>query len=199
VLHLYKSGKEFAIRTDLAEEDEFIQKFSGLLEQAVVSGKYNGDLQFQFVGWLSNFIEIICKIRGYKAEVTSKTVMMAGPRNWGISPEFSALDPGDVGYQPPATSVVSTPSTPLVADSPSVEVAAQRVLLSVLSKQPEHEIRIDNDLRLAAFGELVRDGAPAEFRNRVVRTLSSPEWLNTIKSITMSDGIVKLLPVSVEK
>lgn len=80
MVELYKEGREMAIRTDAGSEPEFIEQFSELLNDLIASRYYEGIWDQQLRIWLPQFVEICCAFRGYKSDVDSRTVYVAGSR-----------------------------------------------------------------------------------------------------------------------
>jgi len=78
MLHLYKDGDHMGILTDIEDEARFVEKFSVLLARIVEDGTYAGDWEMQFAHWLPAYNEIVAKLKGYKANVRTRTVMEAG-------------------------------------------------------------------------------------------------------------------------
>lgn len=78
MVKLYKSGDEMAVVTDATDERDFHDQFSETLARLVQSGRYDGDWEFQFRFWLEQYVEICCKLRGYKANVSEKRLLTAG-------------------------------------------------------------------------------------------------------------------------
>lgn len=84
---LFKDGNVMAIQTTASDEGEFSRAFSSLLSNLIDTERYKGDWEFQLSAWLPQFIEICCKLRGYKADVHEQRVITAGV----ISPAQSDL------------------------------------------------------------------------------------------------------------
>lgn len=96
---LWKDGGDgMGIETNIDDEGAFTQEFSAVLAEVVESGRFNGDWEFQISNWLNYYNEILCKLRGYKAEVQTETVMRAGngyePRKeWVVAESGVCLHP----------------------------------------------------------------------------------------------------------
>ncbi len=78
MIKLYKDGDSMAIKTDCKNEEDFINQFSRLLESMIDEGKYHNDWHFQLSYWLPQFVDICCKLRGYKNSVTERHILIAG-------------------------------------------------------------------------------------------------------------------------
>jgi len=90
MIEFFKNGDALAIRTDAQNETEF---FDGLAEAItqMASGEMKNDLEYHLRFWLPQAFEILCKLRGYKADVQEKRVLMAGAR---FVPEMPAIRVG---------------------------------------------------------------------------------------------------------
>jgi len=78
MIELFKDGDNMAIRTDASSEDEFIDGFTELLAHMIEKGMYETDWEFQLRFWLPCFVEICCKLRGYKASVKEQRILTSG-------------------------------------------------------------------------------------------------------------------------
>lgn len=76
VLHKDETG--FAIVTSAVDEDEFRAEFSQALASLIESGEYPSDWRHHLEGWLAPASEIVCKLRGYKAQVQERRTIIAG-------------------------------------------------------------------------------------------------------------------------
>ncbi|HKZ42469.1 MAG TPA: hypothetical protein VJ044_16020 [Candidatus Hodarchaeales archaeon] len=82
----YKNEDQFGIKTAATSERDFLEDFSKFFSEAVDSGIYAGDHEFQLNGWLPKVIEICCSYRGYKSEVNQERVITCG--NLSMPVEF---------------------------------------------------------------------------------------------------------------
>jgi hypothetical protein len=87
---LHKDGDDFAIVTSAENEQLFRQQFA----QAVAGAIDRDDLEFQLNGWMGPAIELICKYRGYKAQVIEKRTLVAGQ----IDPDSAIAAVGRAAY-----------------------------------------------------------------------------------------------------
>jgi len=72
VVKLYRSDEGYAVFTDATDEREFIASAS----MALSATEDDPDAVGQY---LAHFVDIVCKLRGYKAPtVTEKRVLIAG-------------------------------------------------------------------------------------------------------------------------
>lgn len=81
----YKDADRFGIGTAAATEEEFIEDFAKFFSQTIDSGYYQGDHEFQLNGWLPKLIEICCRFRGYKADVSEQRVIVCGDINFPVN------------------------------------------------------------------------------------------------------------------
>lgn len=75
---LHKEDNHFAVVTDAADEAEFRGEFVAAISQMIEEGIYDGDWSFNLDGWMEQAAEITCKLRGYKAQVVERRVIIAG-------------------------------------------------------------------------------------------------------------------------
>lgn len=88
VLKLYRDGTKLAIQTNAPDERTFVEQFAATLAQTIVpDSKQQQELRLLLNGWLPAFIEISCKLRGYKSAATEQRVLTAGE----ISPNEASL------------------------------------------------------------------------------------------------------------
>lgn len=87
MIKLFKDGHAMAIQTDATNEKDFRDQFADTLAELIEKEIYKNDWQFQLRFWLGSFVEISCKLRGYKAEVREIHLLTAGT----INPADSAL------------------------------------------------------------------------------------------------------------
>lgn len=83
MIELFKDGDQMAIRTDCPTEIAFQMEFAELFSTVIEDGDHDGDWEFQLRYWLPQFVDICCKLRGYKADVETHTVLVAGARIFG--------------------------------------------------------------------------------------------------------------------
>lgn len=77
-VELFKDGDWMAIRTDCDDESDFVREFCNVLEELIDAERFKGDWLFQLEFWLPCFVNICCKLRGYKAEVIEQRVILSG-------------------------------------------------------------------------------------------------------------------------
>lgn len=74
----YKNGDSMSIGTDAKDEDTFLDDCGRVLSALIDSGAHGGDWEFQFMYWLPQIVELCCKYRGYKSDVTEQCTLFAG-------------------------------------------------------------------------------------------------------------------------
>lgn len=85
---LHREGDDFAIVTSADSEEMFRRQFA----QAVAQVIDRDDLEFELHGWMEPAIELVCKYRGYKAQVVEKRTLLAGQ----IEPDAAVVVVGRV-------------------------------------------------------------------------------------------------------
>ena len=78
MINLYKDGDSMAIETNAKDEHSFNYEFAELLSDIIEEGAHDGDWSFQLQIWLPQYVDICCKYRGYKNNVTETRVLLAG-------------------------------------------------------------------------------------------------------------------------
>ena len=78
MLELYKDGDNMGIVTDAPDERTFTELFSSALSTLIDNDVHAGDWDFQLGIWLPQYADIVGKLRGYKTDVKTSTVMVAG-------------------------------------------------------------------------------------------------------------------------
>ena len=73
---LYKDGDRMAVETNAETEEQFHSAFCAELSEVLPD--FGGDAEFQLGYWLKNYVDICCKLRGYKADVHETRVITAG-------------------------------------------------------------------------------------------------------------------------
>jgi hypothetical protein len=96
MIEFFKNGDALAIRTDAQTENEFFDGLADAIQQ-MSNGEMKNDLEYHLRFWLPQAFEILCKLRGYKADVQEKRILMAGAR---FVPELPALRVGREGEVP---------------------------------------------------------------------------------------------------
>lgn len=92
---LHRSGDQFAIVTVAETEDEFRTQFVASLNAAAIESTGGSDpeeRELMINGWFKPAIEVICKMRGYKAEVVERRTLVAGH----IDPDAPIFSSGDL-------------------------------------------------------------------------------------------------------
>ncbi len=74
----YKDGDNMAIVTTAEDEREFINQVSDAFAGLIESKRFESDWDLQLKSWLPQVIDIACKMRGYKADVEEKKMIIAG-------------------------------------------------------------------------------------------------------------------------
>lgn len=75
---LYKDGDTMAVSTEADDEDQFHAEFCELLSDMINRNIFDGDWEFQLRFWLPQYVDICCKLRGYKSNVLEKRKIIAG-------------------------------------------------------------------------------------------------------------------------
>lgn len=73
-VQFFKDGDSMAIVTDGNDEREFMAQAAAGLAQESDRPEYERELAV----WLPQIVDIVCKMRGYKANVTERRLLMAG-------------------------------------------------------------------------------------------------------------------------
>lgn len=108
-VRFYKNGGVMGIQTSALDERDFIQECATGLATMIDQGQFMGDWQFQFEQWLPQIVDIVCKLRGYKAEsVHERRVLSVGYPSWELASAVYPSENGDVPAAPPATDTVPT-------------------------------------------------------------------------------------------
>lgn len=110
MLEIYKDGEKIGLMTDAGTEEEFRRAFAGVLAGLLTQGKLGEDADFHLGGLLTQYAEVVCKLRGYKANVRTRTLIEAGEFTPGevmleakvdargkvLIPEARAIEPAQV-------------------------------------------------------------------------------------------------------
>lgn len=80
VVQFFKDGNVMSVRTTATTPVEFLTGCAEELGTIIDSGRFRGDWQYQLDEWLPQIVELACKLKGYKAEVTEYRVLIAGTR-----------------------------------------------------------------------------------------------------------------------
>lgn len=72
IVRFHNDGAQRAISTNAPSEEAFLREVEVVLAQRVQS---SGELER---GWIKPIVDIVCKLRGYKADVTEHRVIVAG-------------------------------------------------------------------------------------------------------------------------
>jgi hypothetical protein len=78
MIEFYKDNEAMAIRTDAATDTEFLDGCAKLIGEMIAKNGPDGDWEFSLSFWLPQIMDIACSLRGYKAEVVTRTVRSAG-------------------------------------------------------------------------------------------------------------------------
>jgi hypothetical protein len=78
MVKLFKNGDTMGIMTDCTDESDFTEDFSTALSELISANAYQDDWEFQFRFWLPQYVDICCKMRGYKNNVVEKRLLSAG-------------------------------------------------------------------------------------------------------------------------
>lgn len=78
MIEFYKDNDALAIRTDAGTDQEFLDGCAKLIGEMIEAKGKEGDWEFSLGFWLPQIVDIACSLRGYKADVVTKTVRSAG-------------------------------------------------------------------------------------------------------------------------
>ncbi len=78
VTQFHKDGDSMAISTNAKTEAEFVDAVTEILAAKIEGGEHQHDWEFQLARWLPQIVDICCKLRGYKSDVTEHRVIVAG-------------------------------------------------------------------------------------------------------------------------
>lgn len=88
MVKLFRDGTKVAVQTNIQDEREFTAEFAATVAELVVkSPQDENELSLQLNGWLTPFVEICCKLRGYKSATREERLITAGE----VPPQDSAL------------------------------------------------------------------------------------------------------------
>jgi hypothetical protein len=96
MIELYKDGDHMAILTDAPDELDFLSSLSQLLGEMIDAKLFEGDWEFQLGNWLPQIVDICCKYRGYKNDVSERRVLCAGNSGFPNIPLVSKIQEGKV-------------------------------------------------------------------------------------------------------
>jgi len=82
-------GTEFTIKTDTFDENEFRAQIAALIVNICKTEKDESKNKMQAKSLLQGYAEIICKLRGYKADIKEHRVLLAGPGGYTWSEEYT--------------------------------------------------------------------------------------------------------------
>lgn len=92
MIKLFKEGHAMAIQTDADNEKDFRDQFVNTLAELINREIYKDDWPSALNSFLKSFLEISCKLRGYKADVREVHLLTAGtvnPRSNDVVASFS--------------------------------------------------------------------------------------------------------------
>ena len=72
MIRLYKTEDSIGISTDCKDTSTFLKQLSALLAHMIEGGLCQGSIELQLSFWLPQVVEICCKLRGHKADVTER-------------------------------------------------------------------------------------------------------------------------------
>jgi hypothetical protein len=78
VTKLFREGDEFAVQTNADSEQDFHYSFVSELHGILRAQAPGADTEYQLLGWLGWYAEVVCKLRGYKADAVVQRVISAG-------------------------------------------------------------------------------------------------------------------------
>lgn len=76
MLELYRDGEKVGLMTDAESEEEFRRAFSDLFAGLIAQGRVIEGTDCNAI--LRQFSEVVCKLRGYKSNVRTRTLIEAG-------------------------------------------------------------------------------------------------------------------------
>ncbi len=129
---LFKDGDRMAIETNADTEDVFVDKFSERLSSLIDAGRFDSDWEFQLSHWLRQFSDVVCKLRGYKSEVSEQRVLIAGYAEPSKASEVSESDAESVRVSPKDPSFAAILTDHMVANGEGAESIASFSLRSGL-------------------------------------------------------------------
>lgn len=88
MLELFRDGDRFGIVTDAADERTFIEQFSSAVSELVHRESDPVKRRAEMNHWIRQSFEVICRLRGYKSTVRTRTLIEAGE----FTPGQSALE-----------------------------------------------------------------------------------------------------------
>lgn len=84
MIQIYEDKNGTAITTDAVDEREFIENMSSLIYESIVTAKPDEDWHARLGQLLPQVVDIACRYRGYKSNVTEKRVLTTGQVLSGI-------------------------------------------------------------------------------------------------------------------
>lgn len=75
---IWKDGDTFSIFTDCDTEVRFLDELADIWSSLINAGVHAGDWEFQFSNLLPLIVDICVAYRGYKNDVSKKTVFVHG-------------------------------------------------------------------------------------------------------------------------
>ena len=75
---LWKSGDTMGIETNAIDEDAFLYHLSYAFDHMIQKRQFEDDWAFQMTYWLRQAVDIVCKLRGYKANCLERRILSAG-------------------------------------------------------------------------------------------------------------------------
>ena len=102
MIELYKDGDNMAILTDASGEEDFLDQFSKLFGEMIEEETFAHDWEFQLYRWLPEVVDICCKYRGYKNNVSERRVLCSGGNGFPSIPLVSRIIQGNVDIKWPS-------------------------------------------------------------------------------------------------
>lgn len=75
VVRLHKEREQYAVSTNAITPESFLAAASSQVSEVLT---LNSDSAKHLAAWLPQLVEIACKLKGYKADVTESRVTVAG-------------------------------------------------------------------------------------------------------------------------
>jgi len=88
MLDLFKNDDRYGLVTDCADERTFLEQFAAALAAVTVKETDEVERATQVENWLEQCVEVVCKLRGYKSTVRTRSLIEAGE----FTPGQSALE-----------------------------------------------------------------------------------------------------------
>ena len=77
-IYQHKGGHEIGLRTDALTEEEFVPQIVDILQMQIESKSHDEFWSFYMSNFLKAYNEVVCSLRGYKANVVKRQIVEAG-------------------------------------------------------------------------------------------------------------------------